>query len=144
MNYSVELWNNFNKAQRTLNFHLQGLKEMISLYTEIYNYQQNYALFLKKTNNSKNQITVFESLYKGFSSFKSDMLNQYSYLSEFILGIKDDIIKPLSSLYDTSLKKLNYNVYEMTSIEQSYQLSVTNLEEAKKKISFICKRSRRK
>ena len=139
MNYSVELWNNFNKAQRTLNFHLQGLKEMISLYTEIYNYQQNYALFLKKTNNSKNQITVFESLYKGFSSFKSDMLNQYSYLSEFILGIKDDIIKPLSSLYDTSLKKLNYNVYEMTSIEQSYQLSVTNLEDAKKKFHLYAK-----
>jgi hypothetical protein len=139
MNYSVELWSNFNKAQKTLNFHLQGLKEIVSIYTELYNYQQNFALFLKKTNNSKNQITVFESLYKGFSSFKSDMLNQYNYLSEYLLGIKDDIIKPLSSLYDTSLKKLNYNVYEMNSIEQAYNLSVSNLENAKKNFHYYAK-----
>ena len=50
MNYSVELWSNFNKAQKTLHFHLQGLKDIISLYTDQYNCLQNYALFLKKTN----------------------------------------------------------------------------------------------
>ena len=59
MNYSVELWNNYNIAQKTLNYHLKGLKDIISLYTEIYNYQQNYALFLKKTHSSKIQITLF-------------------------------------------------------------------------------------
>ena len=48
MNYSVELWNNYNKAQKTLHFHLQGLKDIITLYTDQYNYQQSYALFLKK------------------------------------------------------------------------------------------------
>ena len=94
MNYSVELWNNHSKAQSTLRFHLQGLKDIISIYTEQYNCQQNYALFLKKTHNSKTQITVFESLYKGFSSFKNDMLNQYNYLSEFLTSIKDDLIIP--------------------------------------------------
>ena len=124
MNYSVELWDNYNKAQKTLNFHLQGLKDIISLYTEQYNYQQNYALFLKKVHNSKNQITVFESLNKGFSSFKNDMLNEYNYLSEFLLNMRDDLIKPLSNLYEESLKKLDFNIYEMNSIEQSYKTSV--------------------
>ena len=131
MNYSVELWNNYNKAQKTLNFHLQGLKDIINLYTDQYNYQQNYAIFLKKTHSSKNQITVFESLYKGFSSFKNDMLNQYNYLSEFLISLKDDLIKPLSNLYETSLKKLNYNLYEMNSIEKAYKSSVQNLEYTK-------------
>ena len=139
MNYSVELWNNYNKAQKTLHFHLLGLKDIIDLYTEQYNYQKNYALFLKRANNSKNQITVFESLYKGFTSFKNEMLNQYNYLSEFLLGIKDEIIKPLTSLYDTSLKKLNFNIYEMTSIEKAYQESVENLEIAKKNFHFFAK-----
>ena len=139
MNYSVELWNNFNKAQKTLQFHLQGLKDIISLYTEQYNSQQNYALLLKKTHNSNNKITVFESLHKGISSFKNDMLNQYNYLSEFLVGIKDDIINPLLNLYETSLKKLNYNVYEMTSIEQSYQLSVEKLNNAKKNFHSFAK-----
>ena len=139
MNYSVELWNNFNKAQKTLQFHLQGLKDIISLYTEQYNSQQNYALLLKKTHNSNNKITVFESLHKGISSFKNDMLNQYNYLSEFLVGIKDDIINPLLNLYETSLKKLNYNVYEMTSIEQSYQLSVEKLDNAKKNFHSFAK-----
>ena len=131
MYYSVELWNNYNKAQKTLYFHLHGLKDIINLYTDQYNYQQNYALFLKKVHNSKNQITVFESLFKGFNSFKNDMLNQYNYLSEFLVSIKDDLIKPLTNLYDTSLQKLNYNVYEMNSLEKAYQTSVAKLENAK-------------
>ena len=139
MNYSVELWNNYNKAQKTLYFHLQGLKDIIALYSDQYNYQQSYALFLKKIHNSKNQITILESLYKGFSSFKNDMFNQFNYLSEFLLSIKDDLIKPLSNLYETSLQKLNYNVYEMNSIERSYQSSVTNLENAKNNFHFYAK-----
>ena len=139
MNYSVELWNNYNKAQKTLNFHLKGLKDIINLYTDQYNYQQNYAIFLKKTHSSKNQITVFESLYKGFSSFKNDMLNQYNYLSEFLISLKDDLIKPLSNLYETSLKKLNYNIYEMNSIEKAYKSSVQNLEYTKKNFHTYAK-----
>ena len=139
MNYSVELWNNHNKAQSTLHFHLQGLKDIISIYNEQYNIQQNYALFLKKTHSSKNKITVFESLYKGYSSFKGEMLNQYNYLSEFLIGLKDEIIKPLSNLYDTSLKRLNFNIYEMTSIEQTYFSSVEKLEKAKNNFHMFAK-----
>ena len=139
MNYSVELWSNYNKAQKTLHFHLQGLKNIITLYSDHYNCQQNYALLLKKTYLSKNQITVFESLFKGFNSFKNDMSNQYKYLSEFLVGLKDEIINPLSSLYQTTLKKLNYNVYEMSSIEKSYRSSVERLEDTKNNFHYYAK-----
>ena len=139
MNYTVELWNNYNKAQKTLHFHLKGLKEVINLYSDHYNCQNNYALLLKKIYLSRNQITVFESLYKGFTSFKSDMSNQYKYLSEFLLGLKDEIITPLSSLYKTSLSKLNYNIYEMNSIEKAYRTSVENLEISKKNFHSFAK-----
>ena len=139
MNYSVELWSNYNKAQKTLHFHLQGLKSLISLYSEHYNCQNNYALLLKKTYLSKNQITVFESLFKGFNSFKSDMSNQYKYLNEFLLGLKDEIINPLSLLYQTTLKKLNFNIYEMSSIEKSYRSSVERLEDTKNNFHYYAK-----
>ena len=139
MNYTVELWNNYNKAQKTLHFHLKGLKDVINLYSDHYNCQNNYALLLKKTYLSRNQITVYESLYKGFNSFKSDMSNQYKYLSEFLLGLKDEIITPLSSLYKTSLSKLNYNIYEMNSIEKAYRTSVENLEISKKNFHSFAK-----
>ena len=139
MNYSVELWSNYNKAQKTLHFHLQGLKNLISLYSEHYNCQNNYALLLKKTYLSKYQITVFESLFKGFNSFKSDMSNQYKYLNEFLLGLKDEIINPLSLLYQTTLKKLNYNIYEMSSIEKSYRSSVERLEDTKNNFHYYAK-----
>ena len=139
MNYSVELWSNYNKAQKTLHFHLQGLKNLISLYSEHYNCQNNYALLLKKTYLSKNQITVFESLFKGFNSFKSDMSNQYKYLNEFLIGLKDEIINPLSLLYQTTLKKLNYNIYEMSSIEKSYRSSVERLEDTKNNFHYYAK-----
>jgi hypothetical protein len=141
MNYSVELWNNYNKAQKTLNYNLQGLKDVITLYTDHYNCQKNYLLLLKKTYLSKNQITVFESLYKGFNSFKSDMSNQYKYLSEFLTGLRDEIINPLSSLYKTSLSKLNYNIYEMQSIEKAYRTSVENLENSKNYFHHFAKKA---
>ena len=141
MNYSVELWNNYNKAQKTLNFHLQGLRDVISLYSDHYKCQQNYALLLKNTYLSKNQITIFESLFKGFNSFKSDMSNQYKYLSEFLTGLKDEIINPLSSLYKTSLSKLNYNIYEMQSIEKAYRTSVENLENSKNYFHHFAKKA---
>ena len=141
MNYSVELWSNYNKAQKTLHFHLQGLKEVINLYSEHYNSQNNYALLLKKTYLSRNQITVFESLYKGFNTFKSDISNQYKYLSEFLTGLKDEIINPLSSLYKTSLSKLNYNIYEMQSIEKAYRTSVENLENSKNYFHHFAKKA---
>ena len=139
MNYTVELWNNYNKAQKTLHFHLKGLKDVINLYSDHYNCQNNYALLLKKTYLSRNQITVYESLYKGFNSFKSDMSNQYKYLSEFLIGLKDEIINPLSTLYKTSLSKLNYNIYEMNSIEKAYRTSVENLEISKKNFHSFAK-----
>ena len=139
MNYSVELWSNYKKAQKTLHFHLQGLKEVINLYSEHYNCQNNYALLLKKTYLSRNQITVFESLYKGFNTFKSDISNQYKYLSEFLIGLKDEIINPLSILYQTSMKKLNYNIYEMNSIEKSYKISVERLENTKNNFHYYAK-----
>jgi len=139
MNYTVELWNNYNKAQKTLHFHLKGLKDVINLYSDHYNCQNNYALLLKKTYLSRNQITVYESLYKGFNSFKSDMSNQYKYLSEFLIGLKDEIINPLSTLYKTSLSKLNYNIYEMNSIEKAYRTSVENLENSKKNFHLFAK-----
>ena len=141
MNYSVELWNNYNKAQKTLNFHLQGLRDVISLYSDHYKCQQSYALLLKNTYLSKNQITVFESLYKGFNSFKSDMSNQYKYLSEFLTGLRNEIINPLSSLYKTSLSKLNYNIYEMQSIEKAYRTSVENLENSKNYFHHFAKKA---
>ena len=141
MNYSVELWNNYNKAQKTLNFNLQGLRDVISLYSDHYKCQQNYALLLKNTYLSKNQITVFESLFKGFNSFKSDMSNQYKYLSEFLTGLRDEIINPLSSLYKTSLSKLNYNIYEMQSIEKAYRTSVENLENSKNYFHHFAKKA---
>ena len=139
MNYSVELWSNYNKAQKTLHFHLEGLKNLVSLYSEHYNCQNNYALLLKKTYLSKNQITVFESLHKGFNSFKSDMSNQYKYLSEFLTGLKDEIINPLSALYKTSLSKLGYNIYEMNSIEKSYRTTIEKLEITKKNFHHYAK-----
>jgi hypothetical protein len=67
------------------------------------------------------------------------MSNQYKYLNEFLLGLKDEIINPLSLLYQTTLKKLNYNIYEMSSIEKSYRSSVERLEDTKNNFHYYAK-----
>ena len=133
MHYSTELWTNYNKAYQQLNSNIQGLNYLIGMFTERYKTNQNLASTLIKLSESKNNITTFESLYEGILGFKGDMGNQYNYLSEFLVGLRDEIIKPLSSNYQTFTKKINQNYTETLTIHKAYQTSVNQLELSKNK-----------
>ena len=133
MHYSIELWSNYNKVYQQLNTNIQGLNYLIGMFTERYKTNQNLASTLIKLSESKNNITTFESLLEGIFGFKGDMGNQYNYLSEFLVGLRDEIIKPLSANYQTFSKKLNQNFTETLAIHKAYQSSVNQLELSKNK-----------
>ena len=133
MHYSVELWTNYNKVYQQFNSHIQGLNDLIVMFTERYKSKLNLAENLKKLSESKNQITTFESLNEGILGFKGDMYNQYNYLSELLLGMKDEIIKPLSSAYNTFCKKIDNNLSETSSINEEYQNSINQMDIYKNK-----------
>ena len=133
MHYSTELWANYNKVYQQFKTNIQGLNYLIGMFTERYKTNQNLASTLINLSESKNNITTFESLYEGILGFKGDMGNQYNYLSEFLVGLRDEIIKPLSSNYQVFLKKLNQNFTETSTINKAYQSSVTQLELSKNK-----------
>ena len=121
MHYSIELWGNYNKVYQQLNSHIQGLNELIGMFIERYKTNQNLAKILTLLSESKNHITTFESLFEGILGFKGDMVNQYNYLSEFLAGLRDEIIKPLSTTYQTFSKKLKQNSTETSNIHKAYQ-----------------------
>ena len=133
MHYSVELWTNYNKVYQQFNSHIQGLNDLIVMFTERYKSKLNLAENLKKLSESKKQITSFESLNEGILGFKGDMYNQYNYLSELLLGMKDEIIKPLSSAYKTFCKKIDNNLSETSSINEEYQNSINQMDIYKNK-----------
>ena len=133
MHYSVELWSNYNKVYQQFNSHIQGLNDLIVMFTERYKSKLNLAENLKKLSESKNQITTFESLNEGILGFKGDMYNQFNYLSELLLGMKDEIIKPLSSAYKTFCKKIDNNLSETSTINDEYQNSIRQMEIYKNK-----------
>ena len=133
MHYSVELWSNYNKVYQQFNSHIQGLNDLILMFTERYKSKLNLAENLKKLSESKNQITTFESLNEGILGFKGDMYNQFNYLSELLLGMKDEIIKPLSSAYKTFCKKIDNNLSETSTINEEYQNSIRQMEIYKNK-----------
>ena len=128
MHYSIELWANYNKVYQQINKNIQGLKDLIEMFTERYKTNQNLANTLTKLSESKNNITTFESLLEGILGFKGDMFNQYNYLSEFLVGLRDEIIKPLSLNYQTFCKKLSNNFNETSSFNKAYQSAVNQLE----------------
>ena len=139
MHYSVELWSNYNKVYQQFNSHIQGLNDLIVMFTERYKSKLNLAENLKKLSESKNQITTFESLNEGILGFKGDMYNQFNYLSELLLGMKDEIIKPLSSAYKTFCKKIDNNLSETSTINDEYQNSIRQMEIYKNKFhSSVC------
>ena len=48
MSYSVDLWNCYNKLQKQLESHLNGLKIFIYIMSEYYSSQQTYSKELKR------------------------------------------------------------------------------------------------
>ena len=133
MHYSVELLNNYNKVYQQFNSHIQGLNDLISMFSERYKSKRNLAETLKNLSESKNTITSFESLTEGILGFKGDMYNQFNYLSELLVGMRDEIIKPLSSAYQNFSKKIERNYSETLSINEEYQASIEEMEIYKNK-----------
>ena len=131
MHYSIELWSNYNKVYQQLSQNIQGLNELIGIFIERYKTNQFLSKTLNTLAESKNNITTFDSLLEGILGFKGDMFNQYNYLSEFLVGLRDEIIKPLSANYKTFSQKLNKNYSETLAIHKAYQSSVNQLEISK-------------
>ena len=131
MQYSVELWTNYNKVYHQMNAHIQGLRDLIEIFTERYKSKKNLAETLKKLSESKKPISTFETLTDGILGFKGDMYNQFNYLSELLIGMRDEIIKPLSSAYETFFKKLENNFSETNTINEKYQASIEEMDEYK-------------
>ena len=128
MQYSVELWTNYNKVYHQFNTHIKGLNDLIGMFSERYKSKKNLAETLKALSESKNTITTFESLTEGILGFKGDMYNQFNYLSEFLIGMRDEIIKPLSSAYQNFSKKIENNFSETSSLNEEYQASVEQMD----------------
>ena len=128
MHYSIELWANYNKVYQQINKNLEGLKDLIGIFTERYKTNQYLANTLTKLTKTKNNITTFESLLEGILGFKGDMFNQYNYLSEFLVGLRDEIIKPLSLNYQTFVQKLNKNFNETSTFNKAYQSAINQME----------------
>ena len=131
MHYSIELWGSYNKVYQQINKNIQGLNDLIGMFSERYKTNQYLARTLSTLSESKNNITTFESLFDGILGFKGDMVNQYNYLTEFLVGLRDEIIKPLSTTYQNFSKKLNENFLETSNIHKAYQASVNKLELSK-------------
>ena len=133
LNYSVELWGYYNLVQKTLHSHIKTLNELITIFIDRYNSEQNLCKCLYKSSEEKTPLTSFESLSEGILGFKGDMLNQFNYLNEYLSGLKDEIITPLKNIYQTLIKKINNSSTEVSSIYKTYQASLNQLELSKSK-----------
>ena len=131
--YSIELWNNYNKVYHQFNSHIQGLADFIGMFNERYKSKINLAETLKNLSESKKSITTFESLTEGILGFKGDMYNEYNYLSELIVGMRDEIIKPLTAAYKMFSKKIDNNFSETSTINKEYINSLNQMEIYKNK-----------
>ena len=132
MSYSVDLWSSYNKVEKRLELNFHGLKEFIAIMSEYYSILNTFTLSLKKIYHLK-CTTSDESLQNGINGFKTDLLNQYLALTDYLNSIKDDIISPLISLKDKILEKIKINLKETSSTEKTYKTSAQQMDAMKKK-----------
>ena len=134
MNYSVELWNSYNKVENNLLFHLRGLKDFLYLIKEISKSFSSLLFNLRKLQEINLNITTNESLLsQGIENFKQNLLNNCSSLEQFITKINAEIIIPLNTFQENTLKKLNNNYQETLDYEKNYEAYLTQIEFTKNK-----------
>ena len=133
MNYSVELWNSYNKVENNLLFHLRGLKDFIYLIKEISKSFSLFSLSIKKLQEIKLNITTNESLSQGIDNFLHNLFYHYTSLEQFISKINTEIISPLNVFQETTLKKLNNNYKETLDTEKNYEAYLTQIDFTKNK-----------
>ena len=134
MNYSVELWNSYNKVENNLLFHLRGLKDFLYLIKEISKSFSSLLFNLRKLQETNLNITTNESLLsQGIDNFKQNLLEHCSSLEQFITKINAEIIIPLNTFQENTLKKLNNNYQETLDYEKNYEAYLTQIEFTKNK-----------
>ena len=133
MNYSVELWNSYNKVENNLLFHLRGLKDFLYLIKEISKSFSSLLFNLKKLQEMNLNITTNESLSQGIDHFKQNLLNHCSSLEQFITKINSEIIIPLNTFQENALKKLNNNYKDTLDSEKNYEAYLNQIDFTKEK-----------
>ena len=133
MNYSVELWDSYNKVENNLLFHLRGLKDFIYLIKEISTSFSLFSLSIKKLQEIKLNITTNESLSQGIDNFLHNLFYHYTSLEQFISKMNTEIISPLNAFQETTLKKLNNNYKETLDTEKNYEAYLTQIDFTKNK-----------
>ena len=116
MNYSVELWNSYNKVENNLLFHLRGLKDFIYIMKELNKCTKMFSNNLKKLYEMNMSITTNESLSIGIENFRKNLFCQYNLLEKYISELTSEIINPLDILQESMLKKLNENYKDIYHI----------------------------
>ena len=133
MNYSVELWDSYNKVENNLLFHLRGLKDFIYLIKEISKSFSLFSLSIKKLQEIKLNITTNESLSQGIDNFLHNLFYHYTSLEQFISKMNTEIISSLNAFQETTLKKLNNNYKETLDTEKNYEAYLTQIDFTKNK-----------
>ena len=132
MSYSVDLWSSYNKVEKRLELNFRGLKEFINLISEYYLAINLFTTNLKKVYDLK-CFSSNESLQIGINGFKTDILNQYLALNDYLDSLKDDLISPLTKLKEEILDKIKNNLKETSSTEKTYRACVLQMDAMKKK-----------
>ena len=132
MSYSVELWNSFNEIGNLLLSNLKGAKNLMEIFNNLYLSIQSFSKNIKDLYNNYNfEISYHKSLYDSALYFKEDFLNINNYLIDFLLGIKNEIIKPLGSIQTNLLNKFITYKDDLSHLEENYEESINNLNNSK-------------
>ena len=128
MNYSVELWDSYNKVENNLLFHLRGLKDFIYMFKEINKSLKIFSDSIKKVFDMNLSITTHESLSIGIENFKKFILFHHNSLEKYISNLISEAINPLNTLQETLLKKLNNNYKETINSEKNYESYINQID----------------
>ena len=132
MSYSVEFWNSFDKIGNLFLSSLTGAKNLKDIFNILFTSLNSFSNNLKDLyNNYDYEITTHKSLYESILYFREDFLNINNYLIDLILGLKNEIIKPLNNIQSIFLNK--YLIYKegIYKLEEEYEENRKELENSK-------------
>lgn len=123
--------NGFDFVYSHFNERRQGLKQLLYIFSEKYDYENELAKGIKRLHDFNFSITNEGTLATGISVFRNELLTEYNHKVEYLNDLKDKLIEPLRVFLETQITNGRKYHIEIKELERDFKSVCDHLDKSK-------------
>jgi len=118
------VYSHFNERRK-------GLKQLLYIFSEKYDYENELSKGLKRLYDYNYKITNEGTVSTGLSVFRNELLLEFNHKTEYLTNIKEGLIEPLRMFLETQITNGRKYYIEIKELEREFKSVCDNLEKSK-------------